>query len=124
MVVWVDPDDVDDTHALVEGVQGDRDETYGNVVDDRDERVPLVTGAALRDRIGLPYLPVGMQAQEDLVAQHLAQGLKDRFPGAKRHVNDRSQVTPLEGADIDHGPTIARAEVPTDGCRSPRTSSG
>ena len=68
MIVGVDADDVDQAHPLMKGVQGDRDESDRPSVRHRDEHVPLLVRAGGSDRVSLVFLPVCVQAEEDVVA--------------------------------------------------------
>jgi hypothetical protein len=65
----IDADDVDHAHPLMKGVQGDRDETDRPAVSHRDEYIPFLVRARGSHRGSLALLPVGVQAEEDVVAE-------------------------------------------------------
>jgi len=66
-----------------------------------DENVPLGVRATRSDSLGLALLPLGVQAQEDFVAEDAAEGRENRFPGAETELDDRLEVFLLESADLD-----------------------
>src|SRR5829696_6072555 len=69
LIGGIDADDVDHAHPLMKGVQGDRDETDRLSVSHRDEHVPFLVRARGSHRGSLALLPVGVQAEEDVVAE-------------------------------------------------------
>jgi hypothetical protein len=44
---------------------------------------------------------LGVQTEEDFVAEDAADGRENRFPGAERELDDRLKVFLLERADLD-----------------------
>jgi len=55
-------------HPLVKGVQGNRDESGRPAVRHGDEHVPFLVRAGGSHRVSLVFLPVWVQAEEDVVA--------------------------------------------------------
>jgi len=101
LVIGVDPDDLDRTHPLVEGVQSDRHEPDRATIVDRDEHIAVVVRAGGPNRLGLTRTPVGMQAKEDLVTEHHPDRREDRFPRAQRKGDDGVEVVVDEPSYVD-----------------------
>ena len=101
LVVGINADDLDPAHPFVERVQCDGNEGYWAIVHYGDEDVPLGVRATRSDSLGLALLPLGVQAEEDFVAEDAADGRENRFPGADRELDDRLEVFLLERADLD-----------------------
>ena len=101
LVVGINADDLDPAHPFVERVQCDGNEGYWAIVHYGDEDVPLGVRATRSDSFGLALLPLGVQAEEDFVAEDAADGRENRFPGADRELDDRLEVFLLERADLD-----------------------
>ncbi len=103
---------VDHAHAFVEGVQRDGGEPDRPSVGDRHEDVALLAQAARPDRLGLVGAPVGVQAEEDLIAEDFAKRVEDWLPGAERERDDGVKVSFAELADLNrvlgHGPAGRR----------------
>src|SRR3954451_23086184 len=78
LVTRIDGDDVDDAHALVEGVEDDGGETDRPLIGNRDEDVPVDTRCAARPHgFSLSRSPVRlMKAREDRVTQYLPDRLE------------------------------------------------
>jgi hypothetical protein len=112
----------------MKGVQGDRDETDRPAVSHRDEYIPFLVRARGSHRGGLALLPVGVQAEEDVVAEGILYWAEDGFPRAQRELNDRPEVVLAElandrlfGHSVD---TVSRFHAPLDGPASLPALSG
>src|SRR6476661_4610687 len=83
LIVGVDADDVDPAHPFVKRVQCDGNERHWAIVHYSDENGPVGVRATRSDSLGLALLPLGVQTEEDFVAEDAADGRKNRFPGAR-----------------------------------------
>src|SRR5512133_485968 len=101
LVVGVDADDLDHAHAFVERVQRDCGEPDRLTGGERHENVALLAQTARLHRLGLVGAPVGVQAEEDLIAEYFAKRVEDRLPGAERERDDGVEVAFAELADLD-----------------------
>lgn len=112
----VDGNHVDDAHPSVKRVEGDRDEADRPPVAHGDEYIALLACAGRPDRVGLTAFPVGMQPQEDRVAENVPNRVENGLPRSQRERDDGLEVVLLdERANIDvsvgHGSTAGVAVV-------------
>src|SRR5688500_18377144 len=116
LVLGVDADDVDNAHPFMEGVKCDGDETHRAFVCDGDEDVSVSARTTRAHRRSLVRFPVGVQAEKYVIAENGSQGCEHWRPGAKRELDDRIEVAPGEGPDLDqlvghgHRPTVAAVD--------------
>jgi hypothetical protein len=101
LVVGINTNDLDDSHSLVEGVEGDGHEADRTTVRDSDEGIAVVARTTRPDLFGLSFLPVRFQPKEDRVAKNLAQRGKDGIPCTNRELHDRVEIALLERPDLD-----------------------
>src|SRR5262249_48900903 len=78
-----------------------------------DERGAFVARATGLHLVGLSSPPVGLEAEEDGVAENLAQRGEHRLPCAKRELHDRVEVVLLEVPDLDAFPHGCRWTLPS-----------